>query len=293
MRRPHLHSDPLPQEGYRPDRDIIVALETDEEILEQGCAWIQWLLRNHRELIDAEFALTKVARRTEDGKPVRNTGADQRKVSVSYALTVKNKAATARSGQGQCDFIGWRAGLTRFSTLSFPLKLRDDPAYFERTAQMEGGQLADDLRAYCRDNHPARHPLAASASTFFNAHCGRLRRTFSKRDRRSTPCRSAIAGSIAGHPGDPIAGVKARSTRAATTRSCDADRSADIDEPSALRDKSSARSPNCRPNLARRGGVADDESGATPGSYLRNAGIPTYGHSGLAGEVADRARARP
>src|SRR5439155_4887084 len=28
-------------------------------------------------------------------------------------------------------------------------------------------------------------------------------------------------------------------------------------------------------------------AGATDGSYLRNAGIPTYGHSGLAGDIAD------
>jgi acetylornithine deacetylase/succinyl-diaminopimelate desuccinylase-like protein len=28
-------------------------------------------------------------------------------------------------------------------------------------------------------------------------------------------------------------------------------------------------------------------AGATDGSYLRNAGIPTYGHSGLAGDVAE------
>jgi acetylornithine deacetylase/succinyl-diaminopimelate desuccinylase-like protein len=28
-------------------------------------------------------------------------------------------------------------------------------------------------------------------------------------------------------------------------------------------------------------------SGATDGRFLRNAGIPTYGHSGLAGDVDD------
>ena len=28
-------------------------------------------------------------------------------------------------------------------------------------------------------------------------------------------------------------------------------------------------------------------AGATDGSYLRNAGIPTYGHSGLASEIGD------
>ena len=47
------------QEGYKPDRDIIVALETDEEILDRDGLGIQWLLKNHRDLIDAEFALNE------------------------------------------------------------------------------------------------------------------------------------------------------------------------------------------------------------------------------------------
>ena len=61
------------QEGYRPDRDIIVALETDEEILDARCVGIQWLLKNHRDLIDAEFALNEGGGvGLKDGKPIRN-----------------------------------------------------------------------------------------------------------------------------------------------------------------------------------------------------------------------------
>src|SRR6266478_24695 len=44
------------QEGYRGDRDIILALETDEETLDRDAVGVQWLLKNHRSLIDAEFA---------------------------------------------------------------------------------------------------------------------------------------------------------------------------------------------------------------------------------------------
>ena len=47
------------QEGYKPDRDIILALETDEEIGDRDRLGIRWLLRNHRDLIDAEFALNE------------------------------------------------------------------------------------------------------------------------------------------------------------------------------------------------------------------------------------------
>ena len=42
-------------EGYRPDRDIILALTADEE---SGTAnGVDWLLKNRRDLVDAEFVL--------------------------------------------------------------------------------------------------------------------------------------------------------------------------------------------------------------------------------------------
>ena len=42
-------------EGYRPDRDIILALTADEE---GGTAnGVDWLLKNRRDLVDAEFVL--------------------------------------------------------------------------------------------------------------------------------------------------------------------------------------------------------------------------------------------
>src|SRR4051794_17986588 len=62
------------QEGYKPDRDIIVVLETDEEILDANAVGIQWLLKNHRDLIDAEFALNEGGGvGLKDGKAIRNS----------------------------------------------------------------------------------------------------------------------------------------------------------------------------------------------------------------------------
>src|SRR6266567_5081964 len=62
------------QEGYKPDRDLILALETDEETLDEDALGIQWLLKNHRDLIDAEFALNEGGSvGLKDGKPIRNS----------------------------------------------------------------------------------------------------------------------------------------------------------------------------------------------------------------------------
>src|SRR5438105_14078500 len=54
----------MKHEGFRPSRDIILALTADEE---GGCCnGVDWLIRNHRELIDARFVLN------HDGHSVRS-----------------------------------------------------------------------------------------------------------------------------------------------------------------------------------------------------------------------------
>src|SRR6204780_109651 len=79
------------QEGYKPDRDIIVALETDEEILDHDALGIQWLIKNHRDLIDAGFALNEGGGvGLKEGKPIRNSIQTSEKVSVSYRFEVTN-----------------------------------------------------------------------------------------------------------------------------------------------------------------------------------------------------------
>lgn len=47
----------MKQEGYKPDRDIILALTADEE----GGAFngVDWLVKSHRDLVDAEFVLNQ------------------------------------------------------------------------------------------------------------------------------------------------------------------------------------------------------------------------------------------
>src|SRR5205807_14562 len=75
-------------EGFRPSRDIILALTADEE---GGCCnGVDWLIRNHRELIDAQFVLNHDGHsvRSEHGVPkVFELGATE-KVYGDYQLTV-------------------------------------------------------------------------------------------------------------------------------------------------------------------------------------------------------------
>ncbi len=78
------------QEHYQPDRDLILALTSDEE---GGTAnGVDWLLKNHRPLIDAEFVLNADAGGvdTDKGKPVAVRVSATEKVYADFQLTVTN-----------------------------------------------------------------------------------------------------------------------------------------------------------------------------------------------------------
>jgi acetylornithine deacetylase/succinyl-diaminopimelate desuccinylase-like protein len=67
----------MKKEGFTPERDIIVVLTGDEETA-GDC--IKWLVSQHRDLIDADFALNTDGGGGElrDGKAIGLLGADRR-----------------------------------------------------------------------------------------------------------------------------------------------------------------------------------------------------------------------
>ena len=127
------------KEGYKPDRDIILALETDEEILDRDELGIRWLLKHHRDLINAEFALNEGGGvGLKDGKPIRNSVQTSEKVSVSFLLEVKNKGGHSSLPSRDNAIYRLAEGLVRLSNFRFPVNLNETTrAYFERTAQFE------------------------------------------------------------------------------------------------------------------------------------------------------------
>ena len=141
------------QEGYKPDRDIILALETDEEILDRDALGIQWLLKNHRDLIDAEFALNEGGGvGLKNGKAIRNNVQTTEKVSLTYQLTVKNRGGHSSIPVRDNAIYRLAEGLVRLSKFSFPQKFNETTrAYFERIAQFENEQTAADIRAVLSD----------------------------------------------------------------------------------------------------------------------------------------------
>jgi acetylornithine deacetylase/succinyl-diaminopimelate desuccinylase-like protein len=161
------------QEGYMPDRDIIVALETDEEILDRDALGIQWLLKNHRDLIDAEFALNEGGSvGLKNGKPIRNSVQTSEKVSLSYELEVKNRGGHSSLPTKDNAIYHLAEGLVHLSEFVFPFKLNETTrAYFERMAEFEGDQMAADIRSVIsgRPNPASLSLVRLSVNPAYNA----------------------------------------------------------------------------------------------------------------------------
>src|SRR5215469_15354251 len=137
------------QEGYKPDRDIIVALETDEEIFDHDALGIQWLLKNHRELIDAEFALNEGGGvLIRNGKAVRVHIQTSEKVPVNFQLEVRNSGGHSSVPRKDNAIYQLAEGLVRLSKFEFPLHLNDTTrSWFARMAPTVSEKTAADIRA--------------------------------------------------------------------------------------------------------------------------------------------------
>ena len=285
------------QEGYKPDRDIIMALETDEEILDRDGLGIQWLLKNHRDLIDAEFALNEGGGvGLKDGKPIRNSVQTSEKVSLSYQLDVKNKGGHSSVPSRDNAIYRLAEGLVRLSKFSFPLKLNETTrAYFERTAQFEGEQTAADMRAVLSDrpDPEAMSFVRLAANPVYNA---QLRTTCvatmleGGHAVNALPQQASAKVNCRIMPGEPVDEVKATLERVLAD---DQIVVTQLDQPvlsapSALHEQIMGSIEKLSQEFWPGAVVLPTMSaGATDGSYLRNAGIPTYGHSGLAGDIND------
>src|SRR6266849_6474105 len=80
------------QESYRPERDLLLVATCDEEIVPSAFSGIVYLLKNHRNLIDAEFALNEgsISLLDKNGNYLRMTIQAGEKVFQTYQLEVTN-----------------------------------------------------------------------------------------------------------------------------------------------------------------------------------------------------------
>ena len=148
------------KEGVVPDRDIILALTADEEGGKSN--GVDWLLKNHRDLIDAEFTLNHDGGGilAEHGKPVVMETDAAEKLYADYQLTVTNPGGHSSLPLPDNAIYHLADGLARLEHFHFPVELNSvTRAYYEQTSKVETGQRSEDMQAILK-NPP---DLAAAA----------------------------------------------------------------------------------------------------------------------------------
>src|SRR5271169_3750233 len=136
------------REGYRPDRDIILALTSDEEGGKSN--GVDWLLRNHRDLVDAEFAINPDAGgpELEKGKAISMGVEAAEKLYADYRVTATNPGGHSSLPRPDNAIYNVADALGRLEKAQFPLETNEvTRAYFASSAKTKDGQLAEDLKA--------------------------------------------------------------------------------------------------------------------------------------------------
>ncbi len=158
------------RENFQPDRDLILALTADEEGGKSN--GVDWLLKNHRELVDAEFVLNSDGGGvyTRDGKPSIVTMDASEKLYSDFQLEVKNPGGHSSLPVPDNAIYRLSDALARLEHYKFPFELNDvTRTFFERTAPTEKGQNSADMKAIVK-NPPSQEAIARlSANPLYNA----------------------------------------------------------------------------------------------------------------------------
>ncbi len=136
------------QEGYKPDRDLILALTADEEGGKSN--GVDWLVKNHRDLIDAEYVLNPDGGGVDlnHGRPVSVDVDATEKLYGDYQLTVTNPGGHSSLPVPDNAIYQLADALTRLEHYHFPFELNAvTRSYFEELSTLESGQKAADLKA--------------------------------------------------------------------------------------------------------------------------------------------------
>jgi acetylornithine deacetylase/succinyl-diaminopimelate desuccinylase-like protein len=140
------------KEGYKPDRDIILALTADEEGGKSN--GVDWLLKNHRELIDAELVFNHDGGGilSDHGKPVMMTVDATEKLYADFQLSVTNPGGHSSLPRPDNAIYALANALTRLEHYQFPFELNEvTRAYYERMAPVETSERAAEIKAMLRN----------------------------------------------------------------------------------------------------------------------------------------------
>jgi acetylornithine deacetylase/succinyl-diaminopimelate desuccinylase-like protein len=279
------------RQGFQPDRDIILALTADEELVLSNTNGVKWLLDNRRDLIDSAYCLNTDGGDfllSRDGRPLAATIQMAEKWYVDWKLELLNPGGHSSYPRDDNAIYELASALLRVKQLQFRAVPNETVrAYLTKEAALLSGQLATDMRGAAAQPPDQNAIARLSKSPFYNA----LLRT------------TCIATTMqAGHAANALPQVatanvncrvlpemKLDEVREALAKASNdpAIKISLVEQPSAA----PASEPNPEIDKAIETVVKQMwpglpvipvmETGATDGKWLRMAGIPTYGISGV------------
>jgi acetylornithine deacetylase/succinyl-diaminopimelate desuccinylase-like protein len=138
----------LHRQGYKPQRDLILALTADEEGGNYNGAG--WLVQNHRELVDAAFVINPDAGGIDldHGKALEADVEATEKIYSDYHVTAVNRGGHSSLPRPDNAIYELTAAIDKLAAYRFPFELNDvTRAYATEMAKLETATKAADLRA--------------------------------------------------------------------------------------------------------------------------------------------------
>ncbi|MGB6830887.1 MAG: M20/M25/M40 family metallo-hydrolase, partial [Terracidiphilus sp.] len=160
----------LHREGYKPKRDLILALTADEEGGKFNGA--SWLVNTHRDLVDAAYVINPDSGGVdlENGRPTVAAVEATEKVYSDFQLTTTDRGGHSSLPRPDNAIYELMAALDKLSTYAFPFELNEvTRTYFTNLAKRETGQTADDMRAILADPPDMAAAARLSQSPSYNS----------------------------------------------------------------------------------------------------------------------------
>ena len=283
----------MKQEGFVPDRDIIVALTADEEGGPRN--GVAYLLEEHRELINAAYALNEGGGgMSQNGQRLSNNVQAAEKLYLSFFFTAINQGGHSSLPVHKNAIYDLSNALLAVQNHDFPVMLNETTEeFFGRSADLVGGEMGEAMRRIVADPGDDEAAGVLSVEAGYNSRLrttcvatllegGHAQNALPQLARANVNCRI--------FPGHDPADVQASLAELAAPFDVTIEPRGNVtpSPPSPLTDD--VLGPIERITTEMWPGVRVlpvMSTGATDGLYLRNAGIPVYGVSGLFGDMDD------
>jgi acetylornithine deacetylase/succinyl-diaminopimelate desuccinylase-like protein len=158
------------REGWQPERDIIIALTADEEGGSHN--GVRWLLKNHRDKIDAALAINEGGTGLIiDGEYRTNNLQASEKTYQTYKIRAKNPGGHSSRPQNKNAIYDLIDAVDAIRTHQFPLQMNEvTHGFFTQTAKIvDDPQLKKDLTAITKKRPSKRAVKRLSAQPYYNA----------------------------------------------------------------------------------------------------------------------------